>query len=240
MNEISSGHTIKSYDRELESLHRAVVDAGRLVETQIVQAVRSLEDEDLERAGEVVAQDKKIDDIELMVDDQIIHIIAKRQPMAKDLREIMAVGKIMSDLERIGDQARRIARLTLHFYDSENTNPPSYVLLADIPKLALLVVDVLHKAVDAFADLDSQLAFEVIRMNSRLDEEMKAALRRLSTYLIEDARNIGHIVEITLELRALERISGHAAYIARHTIFLVKGKDVRHENPEKVERELME
>lgn len=239
MEEITSGHTIKSYDRELRMLHQTVVDAGRQVEMQIVQAVKSLEDEDLDSANEVVLQDKDIDSIELQVDDQIIHIIARRQPMAKDLREIIAVGKIMSDLERIGDQARRIARLTLHFYDSDNS-PPGYALVADIPRLALQVVEMVHKAVDAFADLDSRLAFEVIRMNSRLDEEMKAALRRLSTYLMEDARSVGHVVDITLGLRALERIGSHAAYVARHTIFLVKGKDVRHEDPETVQRELMD
>ncbi len=239
MNEMTDGHIVKSYNRELGELHQSVIRAGRLVEDQIVQAVKSLEDEDVETANTVVLRDKEIDDIELAVDDQIVHLIAKRQPMARDLREVLAVGKIMSDLERVGDQARRIARLTLHFYEGDN-KPPAYALISDIPKLALLVIEMVRKAVDAFADLDSQLAVEVIRMDMQLDEDMKSALRRLSTYLMEDARSVGQVVEITLGLRAIERIGSHAAYVARHTIFLIKGKDVRHESLDEVTQEVMQ
>lgn len=238
MNEMTSGHIVKSYDKDLEALYQSVIEAGHKVEEQIVRAVQSLEDEDLDAANQVILQDQEIDEIELKVDDQIVHIIAKRQPMAKDLREILAVSKIMSDLERIGDQARRIARLTLHFYEDDST-PPAYALVSDIPRLALRVIEMVRQAVDAFTRLDSLLAVELIRMDTQLDEEMKSALRRLSTYLMEDARSVGHVVDVTLGLRAIERIGSHAAYVARHTIFLVKGKDVRHESLDQVTRDVM-
>lgn len=237
MNEITDGHIIKGYDRELNDLHQAVIRAGHLVVEQIVQAVKSLEEEDSEAAAEVVQRDHEVDAIELEVDDRIVHLVAKRQPMARDLREVMAVGKIMSDLERIGDQARRIARLTLHFYDTDN-HPPAHGLTSDIPKLAIVVEAMVRQAVDAFGALDTEQALKVIDQDGLLDEEVKAALRRLSTYLLEDARSVGHVIDTTLGLRAIERIGSHAAYVARHTIFLTKGKDVRHESPDQVARDL--
>ena len=238
MNEMTDGHTVKSYNDELNQLNQYVLDMAMLVRSQIADAVQTLEDEDAEQAQEVVNRDQEVDAIELKVDDLIIHLIAKRQPMAKDLREMLAVGKIVSDLERIGDQARRIARLTQHFYDGDNS-PPNFGLLSDIPKLARLADGMLERAITAFEQLDTELALEVIRRASELDEEMKYALRKLSTYLMEDSRSVGHVVDITLALRAIERMGGHTRYIARHTIFLVKGKDVRHEPLEKVIAEVV-
>ncbi|HXK56232.1 MAG TPA: phosphate signaling complex protein PhoU, partial [Gammaproteobacteria bacterium] len=228
MNQMTDGHTVTSYNDELNQLNRYVMDMAALVRKQLAESIRTLEDEDVEAAKEVVRRDQEVDAIELEADDRIVHIIAKRQPVARDLREIMAVGKIVTDLERIGDQARRIARLTLYFYEKDNS-PPNYRLLSDIPKLAQLVDGMLETAILAFDRLDAGLALDVMRKDAALADEMIGAQRRLSTYLMEDARSIGHVVDITLGLRALERIGGHSKYIARHTIYLINGKDVRHE-----------
>lgn len=237
MNEMTEGHTVHSYNDELEHLHQAVIEAGNLAVEQIIAAIKSLEDEDPEAAGYVIQRDREIDALELALDEQIVRVVARRQPMARDLREILAVGKIMSDLERIGDQARRLARLTLHFYDGDSDHPANG-LLNDIPKLAAVVQQMVCEAVEAFGDLDQRKALRVIEQDNALDDEVKAALRRLSTYLLEDARSVGHVVDITLGLRAIERIGSHAAYIARHTIFLIKGKDVRHESVDEVARDV--
>lgn len=233
MNEMTDGHTVKSFNDELNKLNQYVMNMAALVREQIAESVRTLDEEDVEAAKRVVERDREIDALELEADDHIVHVIAKRQPLARDLREVMAVGKIISDLERIGDQARRIARLTVYFYDSD-ASPPSFRLISDIPKLAQLVDGMLEKAIAAFDQLDADLALDVIRREADLADEMVAAQRRLSTYLMEDSRSIGHVVDITLGLRALERIGGHAKYIARHAIYLVKGKDVRHESLEDV------
>lgn len=239
MSELTDGHTVKRFNDELEELNQMVFEMARLVRGQIADAVDTLEKEDVEAAHLVVERDKEIDSLEVEIDEKILHLLAKRQPVAKDLREVLVVGKIVSDLERIGDQARRLARLTILLYGGDN-NPPNYQLIADIPKLAKLVDSMVEKSVGSFEKLSPELALEVVRMEGVLDDEMKSALRRLSTFLLEDARSVGYVVDITLTLRALERIGGHSKYIARHSIFLVKGKDVRHESLEEVSADVLQ
>ena len=116
MNEMTDGHTVKSFNDEMNQLHQHVMQVGELVRDQLKRAVDSLEQEDAESAREVIERDQLVNDLDIEVDDEIVHIIAKRQPMAKDLREIMTVGKIVTDLERCGDEARKIAMLCVHFY----------------------------------------------------------------------------------------------------------------------------
>jgi phosphate transport system protein len=237
MNEMTDGHTVKSFNDEMNQLHQHVMQVGELVRDQLKRAVDSLEQEDAESAREVIERDQLVNDLDIEVDDEIVHIIAKRQPMAKDLREIMTVGKIVTDLERCGDEARKIAMLCVHFYD-HNTMSPSDVIVRDIVKLSEFVDDMLDKAIRAYDDLDLDLALEVIRMDIDLDTEFKCCLRRLSTFIMEDSRVVGHVVETVLGLRALERIGGHAKNIGGYVVFLVKGKDVRHEDLETVAAEV--
>ncbi len=231
------GHTLQEFDREMSALNGLVLKAAAKARKNLAQAIQSLEEKDTELARQVVLRDKEIDALELEVDEKVLQIIARRQPVAKDLRDLLAVSKMMSDVERIGDETRRLARLTLAFY-SGDCSPPCDQLLRDIPKLARFVDGMLAKAMQAFEDDDARMALEVLRMDVQLDNEMRAALRRLSTYLLEDSRSVGHVVKITLGLRGVDRIGSHAAYIARHVIFLIKGQDVRHENLEEVEREI--
>ena len=229
MNDMTDGHTVQSYNDEMNQLHQHVLEIGQLVRSQLKSAVESLEREDAEAARDVIERDQAVNELDIEVDEEIIQLIAKRQPLAKDLREIVTVGKIVTDLERCGDEARKIAMLCVHFYD-HNTMSPSDVIVRDIVKLSQFVDDMLEKAVRAYDQLDLDLAVEVIRMDIDLDTEFKCCLRRLSTFLMEDSRTVGHVVETVLGLRALERIGGHAKNIGGYVIFLVKGKDVRHED----------
>lgn len=231
-----TGHTLKDYDQELSELNGLILLAAKKAREQLAEALNCLEEEDTELARDVILRDKEIDDLERAVDEKVFHIIALRQPVAKDLRDLLSVDKVMQDLERIGDEARRLAQTCLVFYDGDDSNPPNYSLLHDIPKLGQFVDRMLASAMQSFEQEDPRVALEVLHLDIQLDSEMKAALRRLSTYLLDDARRVGHVVEITLCLHGVERIGRHAAYIARHVIFLVTGQDVRHEDIQEVER----
>lgn len=237
MNDMTDGHTVRSYNEEMNHLHQQVMQIGELVRDQLKRAVKSLRDEDADEAREVIERDQIVNELDIEVDDEIVHIIARRQPMARDLREILTVGKIVTDLERVGDEARKIAMLCVHFYD-HNTTSPSDVIVRDIIKMAEFVDDMLEKAIRAFDELDLELALDAIRMDVDLDTEFKCCLRRLSTFIMEDSRVVGHVVETVLGLRALERIGGHAKNIGGYVVFLVKGKDVRHEDLESVAAEI--
>jgi len=237
MNEMTDGHIVTSYDDEMKRLHQNVIRMGDMVRDQLRRAVKSLEEENAEEARAVIERDQDVNDLDIEVDDEIIHLIAKRQPLAKDLREILTVSKIVTDLERVGDEARKIAMLCVHFYD-HNTTSPSDVIVRDIIKLSVFVDDMLGKAIRGFDELDLDLAVEAIRMDLDLDTEFKCSLRRLSTFIMEDSRVVGHVVETVLGLRALERIGGHAKNIGGYVIFLVKARDVRHESLENIIAEI--
>ncbi|MES9992388.1 MAG: phosphate signaling complex protein PhoU [Candidatus Thiodiazotropha sp.] len=229
MNEMTNGHIVKAYTEELESINQLVVELGELGVDQLRRAVQTLRDEDTKEAGLVIDRDRELNDIDVKADEEIIRLIAKRQPMAKDLRDILTVQKIITDLERVGDEARKIANLTIHFYDNGKP-PPSNEILNDIYDMATFVDDMLNKSLQAFIKVDLKIALGVIEHEKRLFDEFRGSLRRLSTFIMEDSRSVGHVVDIVLALRALERIGGHAKNIGGHVIFLITGKDVRHEN----------
>ncbi|MES9837619.1 MAG: phosphate signaling complex protein PhoU [Candidatus Thiodiazotropha sp.] len=229
MNEITSGHTVKAYNEELDSINQLVIELGELGLDQLRRAVQTLRDEDTKEAGLVIDRDRELNEIDIRADEEIIRLIAKRQPVAKDLRDILTVQKVITDLERVGDEARKIANLTIHFYDNGKP-PPSNEILNDIYDMASFVDEMLNKSLQAFVKVDLKIALGVIEHENRLFDEFRGSLRRLSTFLMEDSRSVGHVVDIVLALRALERIGGHAKNIGGHVIFLITGKDVRHEN----------
>lgn len=237
MTSLTSGHIVKRFDGELGHLHHLVLEAGAMVRNQLQLAVKTLEEEDPKAAREVISRDREINALDVQADEEMIGILARRQPVAKDLREVITISKAMCDLERVGDEARKIARLTVHLYDNDGS-PPNSQILRDIHTMAAFVDRMLEKSLKSFNDLDLQIALEVLRMDAELDNEFKSCLRRLSTFLMEDSRSVGHVIDVVLAIRALERIGGHAKNIAGHVVFLVKGKDVRHESLEAVEREI--
>jgi phosphate transport system protein len=236
MNKMTEGHTVKRFDKELTNLHQLVLDIGHLVIDQLHRAVKTLEEEDVNTAREVISRDEKVNEMDIRADEEIVHLIAHRQPMARDLREVLTVSKIVCDLERVGDEARKIARLTITCYGNDNS-PPNAHILRDIVTMAEFAGDMVARSMEAFDELDLDKAIDVIRTDLDLEEEFRSSLRRLSTFIMEDARSVGHVVDVVLGLRALERIGGHAKNVAGHVVFLAKGRDVRHETIEEIEQE---
>jgi phosphate transport system protein len=238
MNDMTGGHTVRAYNKELSHLNDLVRQLGELGRDQLHRAVQSLREADTKSAGDVIDRDRDLNDLDVQADEEVLQLIAKRQPMGKDLRDILTVAKVVSELERVGDEARKVANLTIHFYDQDK-NPPNAQMLLDIYKMADFVDCMLRKSLEGFRELDLKKSLDVIKEDDNLYEEYRAALRRLSTYVMEDSRNVGAMVDVTLTLRALERIGGHAKNIAGHVIFLMTARDVRHESLETIRQEIL-
>ena len=220
-------HTVKQFDVQLANLRNLVLEMGGLVEEQIKRAIQALDDEDITAAREVISRDQIINGLQVKADEDCVSIIALRQPLGSDLRLIMSLSKIVTDLERIGDEAEKIARMTVKIYEGIGS-PPSAKLLRDVVPMAKLAQDMLHGCLDALARLDVEKAVEVAQGDDELDQEFQSALRRLITYMMEDPRTIGHAINVIFIVKALERIGDHSKNIAEYLIYLVKGKDVRH------------
>ncbi len=233
----SNEHTVKRYDDELTQLRNVVLKMGGIVEDQIKKAVESLEEEDLELARNVIARDQVVNGLEIKADEMSSKLIALRQPVGSDLRMILSLGRTVIDLERIGDEAERIARMAVRIYDS-NTPLPNSELLRDVMSMTRLASTFLQEALDSLARQDLPKALEIARGDGDLDQEFQAALRRLITYMMEDPRTIGQAINITFILKSLERIGDHAANIAEHVVYLIKGRDIRHADLHAFEQEL--
>ncbi len=220
-------HTVKQFDTQLISLRDLVLEMGGLVENQIQRAITALDEQDLNAAREVISYDQIINSLHVKADEDTVNLLARRQPMGSDLRMIIALSKIVADLERMGDKAGKIARMTIKIYDDGNS-PPNAKLLRDVTPMTRLAVAMLHNSLDALARLDVEKAVAVAQSDDELDKEFHAALRRLITYMMEDPRTIGHALNVIFIIKALERIGDHANNIAESIIYLAKGKDVRY------------
>ena len=229
-------HIFKRFDQELADLNGIVHRMGGLVEDQIAKAMTALREGDVEAARQVVARDHVVNFLDVQADEQIVNLLALRQPVGKDLRMILSLGKTVTDLERIGDEAERIARMTIDIHGSDRP-PPNPRLLGDAFRMSTLASRMLRDVLAALARLDVEKAIQVARGDTALDNEFQVALRHLSTYIMEDARNVGHIINVTFIVKSLERIGDHSKNIAEYVVFLVKGKDVRHVSPESIDAE---
>ncbi len=227
-------HTSKRYDAELETVRSRVLQMGGLVETQITAAIEALSTGNLQLADQVVENDHRVNALEVKIDEECAHIIARRQPAAQDLRMIMTVIKMITDLERIGDEAEKIARMTKLIYASERLLLPRF---AEIKVAAGYALDMLKKALDAFARVDITAAAAVVKQDRLLDDQFRGILRQLITFMMEDARTISTSIEILFVAKALERIGDHSKNMSEYVVYLVKGKDVRHVTAEEFERE---
>ena len=227
-------HTSKRYDAELETVRSRVLQMGGLVETQITAAIEALSTGNLQLADQVVANDHRVNALEVKIDEECAQIIARRQPAAQDLRMIMAVIKMITDLERIGDEAEKIARMTKLIYASERLLLPRF---AEIKVAAGYALDMLKKALDAFARVDVTAAAAVVKQDRLLDDQFRGILRQLITFMMEDARTISTSIEILFVAKALERIGDHSKNMSEYVVYLVKGKDVRHVTAEEFDRE---
>ncbi|MBZ0091819.1 MAG: phosphate signaling complex protein PhoU [Burkholderiales bacterium] len=229
-------HTYKPFDAELEELRSRVLQMGGLIEEQIINAIEALSAGDTELAERVVNQDQRVNSMEVELDEACNQMIARRQPTAGDLRMIMTVVKTSTDLERIGDEAEKIGRMTKLLYEGERLTVPR---MTEIKHMSNLVLDMLRMALDAFARLDVAAAALVVRQDMEVDGEFRAALRHLITFMMEDPRKISTSIEILFVVKALERIGDHAKNMAEYVVYMVKGKDVRHVSLEEIEREAL-
>ena len=237
MNNEHGAHTFKRFDDELENLQSLALEMGGVVVEQIRSAVHALRDEDVGRAREVIARDHVVNDFDVRIDEESVRLLALRQPVAGDLRLIMAVAKTVTDLERIGDEAEKIGRMTLSMFNG-NAAGPDQPLLRDIVSMAELAVHLVQGSLDALARMDIKKALEICRGDASLDDEFQSALRRLSTFLMEDPRNVGDYIDVVFVIKALERIGDHATNIAEYVVYLVRGKDVRHVSPDRISESL--
>jgi len=227
-------HTSKQYDSELESLRARVLQMGGLVESQIVRGIEALTSGNVNLAEEVISDDHRVNALEVGIDEDCSHIIARRQPAAGDLRMIIAIVKTITDLERIGDEAEKIARMAVRMHQSDRLHIPRFT---DVRYAADLALDMLRRSLDAFARLDVSATTQVIRQDMELDERFRGIIRQLITFMMEDPRTISASIEVLFVAKAIERIGDHAKNMAEYVVYLVKGKDVRHITIEEVERE---
>ncbi|MGD8558285.1 MAG: phosphate signaling complex protein PhoU [Gammaproteobacteria bacterium] len=222
------GHTLQRFDGELNNLHMLILQMGGLVVDQVRLAIKAVTDKDLEAARLVVDREPDVDALEVKIDNETLTVIARRCPVAKDLRITTAVSKAVTDLERIGDEAARIANQAVQMYDNDSNDPSSH-LLRDIRTMGKLSFQMLSDALEVFDTFDLPRAQQLAAGNIELDEEFQSSLRRLATFVLEDARNVGHVINVTLIMKALERIGEHARNLAEYVIYFIKGEDVRHQ-----------
>ena len=228
-------HTSKRYDAELETVRSRVLQMGGLVETQITAAIEALSTGNLQLADQTIANDHRVNALEVQIDEDCAHIIARRQPAAQDLRMLVTVIKMITDLERIGDEAEKIARMTKLIYSAERLLLPRF---GELKSAAGIALEMLKKALDAFARVDISEAAAVVRQDRLLDEQFRGIMRQLITFMMEDPRTISTSIEILFVAKALERIGDHSKNMSEYVVYMVKGKDVRHVTVEEFEQEI--
>ena len=224
---MSEKHLSTQFDAELSGISTRVLEMGGVVETQVAQAVQALREFSGETASAVLATEERVNAMEVEIDRDLSSIIARRQPTARDLRLLIAVSKNIANLERVGDEAARIARTVQRLI---NTGVSSRLRLpvADLAFESELAVALLRKALDAFARLDVERALEVLKQDDQIDQEFDGLLRKLITYMKEDPRTSSASIDLVFVAKAIERVGDHAKNLAEAVIYIVKGADVRH------------
>ena len=225
-------HISQQFNVELEDLRNRVLTMGGLVHQQIRDATDALSRGDTMLAEHVIATEAQVDAMELSIDEECSQIIALRQPAASDLRLILAVIKAITDLERMGDKAERIAVIALEL--AKHSRPRNQY--DDIQAMARNVLVMLREALDAFARMDIEVAYKVTRDDRVVDRQYESITRQQLTFMLEDPRTISRALELMRVARALERIGDHSGNVCEYVIYLVKGKHIRHASPQEVER----
>lgn len=220
-------HISGRFNQELENVRNHVLNMGGLVEQQLSSALDAVSRNDAELAQKVRQNDYKVNAMEVSIDDECTRIIARRQPAASDLRLVIAIAKTIADLERIGDEAERIAKVALDSFTKDQQD-----LLVNIENMGRQVLKMLHDVLDAFARMDVQRAFEVHKEDAKVDREYEAITRQIMTYMMEDPRSIPQVMTVIWSARALERIGDRCQNICEYIIYFVKGKVVRHTTAE--------
>jgi phosphate transport system protein len=229
---MSDKHLSTQFDAELGGISGRVLEMGGLVESQVAQALHALTHFNVETATHVLQQEERVNQMEVEIDRDLSAIIARRQPTARDLRLLIAVSKTIANLERVGDEAARIARTVQRLIA---TGVSTRLPVADLGFEADLAIAQLRKALDAFARLDTAKALEVLKQDDQIDQEFDGLLRKLITYMMEDPRTISASIDLVFVAKAIERVGDHAKNLAEAIIYVVKGTDVRHTSVQDVE-----
>lgn len=224
-------HISQQYNIELDTIRTHLSEMGGMAQRQVNDAIQALIDADIEKAEQVVRGDKNVNSMEMAIDEECVRILARRQPAASDLRLVIAVTKAITDLERIGDEASKIARQAIALHQ-DGVAPRGYI---EVRHIGNYVSRMLQDALDAFARLDMEVALTVVETDRTVDMEYGTAMRELITFMMEDPRSISRVLNIMWSLRALERIGDHARNLAQYVIYLVNGEDVRHSDLASIE-----
>jgi phosphate transport system protein len=224
---MSDKHLSTQFDAELSGVSTRVLEMGGLVESQVSRAIAALAAFDSDGAGQILREEERVNRMEMEIDRELSGIIARRQPTARDLRLLIAISKIIANLERVGDEAARVARVVQRLV---SIGLPGRLRLpvGDLQFEADLAVAQLRKALDAFARLDTARALEVLKQDDQIDQEFEGLMRKLITYMMEDPRTISSSIDLVFVAKAVERVGDHAKNLAEAIIYIVKGTDVRH------------
>ena len=222
---MTSEHSSKQYDNELEAIRSKVLLMGGIVETQFLDAMTCFRIDNPERADRVMREDDAVNQLEISLDDACSHLIVRRQPAANDLRTVMATIKVITDLERIGDEASKIARTAKNLHSRGAGLINHYEMVRSIANSAS---DMLHDALDAFARNDGKQALQLIAHDAVIDHEFRSIMRNLITFMMEDPRTISAALDTLWVAKSIERIGDHAKNIAEYVIYVVEGRDIRH------------
>jgi len=234
--DIRHKHISRQFNIELQNIHSRVLEMGGLVQKQLADALLALSDNDAGLAERVINNDEVINGVESSIDESCVQILARRQPAAGDLRMVIAVVKTITDLERIGDEAKRVARMASNKADQiYRLQAP---IVTGVQHLGKQAQEMLQRSLDAFARMDVETAVKVARDDDKVDIEYSGLIRQLITYMIEDPRSIPAALDIMWAARALERIGDRSRNICEYVVYFVKGKDIRHVNLDKVREEI--
>ena len=231
---MSDKHLSSQFDADLNAVSSKVLEMGGLVESQIVGAMHALNEFDRETAEKVIAAEETLNAMEVDIDQECGNIIARRQPAARDLRLLMSISKTITNLERAGDEAEKIAKRVRRLIDEPAART---VNIAEIKVSGEMAVTILRRALDAFARLDTVAAAQIVKDDKEIDQEFRAFVRKLVSYMQEDPRTISVGLEYLFIAKAIERIGDHAKNIAEFIIYIVKGTDVRHQPRDTLDRE---
>ena len=233
---MSDKHLSSQFDADLNAVSSKVLEMGGLVESQIINAMQALNTFDMDIVEAVIQAETRLNTMEVEIDEECSNIIARRQPAARDLRLLMAISKTITNLERAGDEAEKIAKRVKRINEDgmgRNVN------IAEIKLSGEMAVSILRRALDAFARLDTVAAAQIVRDDKAIDEEFRAFVRKLVSYMTEDPRTISAGLDFLFIAKAVERIGDHAKNIAEFIIYIVKGTDVRHVSRDQLEREAL-
>ncbi|HVL09180.1 MAG TPA: phosphate signaling complex protein PhoU [Burkholderiaceae bacterium] len=233
---MSDKHLSTQFDADLNAICTKLLQMGGLVEAQVATAMRALTEFDASLIEQVIKRENDLNALEVEIDGDCNNIIARRQPTARDLRLIMAISKSITNLERAGDEAEKIAKRTKRIMEDHAAHAINY---SEVKLAGQMATNLLRNALDAFARLDTVAAAQIVREDKAIDEEFRAFVRKLVTYMVEDPRTISVGLDFLFVAKAVERIGDHAKNIAEFIIYIVKGTDVRHISREEMEREAL-